>query len=236
MTIIGMTLLAFALISFAAFGVVTVKGIRSNGRDKARQRLRRVALQIHDPRSGTPEASIIREDEGGLRARLEKIVTRLPFSIARHIDVMLYRAGIGIGAWRFSALSLSLGAGMMALGIRVFHEWALVLPLGLVGLGWGITEKARPVVLISGGMLGACAFYFATNSVAWLNNPVYVKSWAGWVQSFTIGEPGYPPPIVFFRNTVFSGALFTATIVLAVKYFGVEREEERAGTKLEIKS
>ena len=135
MTLIGMILLAFALMSFAAFGVVTVKGIRSDGRDKARQRLRRVALQINDPRSGTPEASLIREGEGGLRARLENIVTRLPFSIARRIDVMLYRAGIGIGAWRFTALSLSLGAGMMALGIRGLHEWALALPLGLVGLG-----------------------------------------------------------------------------------------------------
>jgi len=92
------------------------------------------------------------------------------------------------------------------------------LYLGLVGLGWGITEKARPIVLISAGILGACVFYFATNSVAWLNNPVYVKSWAGWVQSFTIGEPGYPPPIVFFRNTAFSGALFTAVIVFAVRY------------------
>ena len=111
-----------------------------------------------------------------------------------------------------------------------------VLYIGLVGLGWRMSENARPIVLITGGMLGACAFYFATNSVAWLNNPVYVKSWAGWVQSFTIGEPGYPPPIVFFRNTVFSGALFTASIVFAVKYLGVDQEEEKLETKLEIKS
>ena len=125
------------------------------------------------------------------------------------------------------------------MGFSVFTPHMLVtyaLYIGLVGLGWRMSENARLVVLITGGMLGACAFYFATNSVAWLNNPVYVKSWAGWVQSFTIGEPGYPPPIVFFRNTVCSGALFTATIVLAVKCFGVEQEEEKVETKLELKS
>ena len=125
------------------------------------------------------------------------------------------------------------------MGFSTFTSHMLVtyaLYLGLVGLGWGITEKARPAVLITGGILGACVFYFATNSVAWLNNPVYAKSWAGLVQSFTIGEPGYPPPIVFFRNTVFSGALFTATIVLAVKSFGVDQKEEKVETKLEINS
>ena len=125
------------------------------------------------------------------------------------------------------------------MGFSVFtpHMYGTyALYIGLVGLGWGISERARPATLIAGGMLGACAFYFATNSVAWLNNPVYVKTWAGWVQSFTIGEPGYPPPIVFFRNTAFSGAFFTATIVLAVKCFGVDQKEEKLETKLEIKS
>ena len=114
-------------------------------------------------------------------------------------------------------------------GFSTFTSHMLVtyaLYLGLVGLGWGITEKARPVVLITGGILGACGFYFATNSVAWLNNPVYAKSWAGLVQSFTTGEPGYPPPIVFFRNTVISGALFTAAIVFAVRYARANEMDE----------
>ena len=121
------------------------------------------------------------------------------------------------------------------MGFSTFTSHMLVtyaLYLGLVGLGWGITEKAHPVVLITGGILGACVFYFATNSVAWLNNPVYVKSWAGLVQSFTIGEPGYPPPIVFFRNTALSGALFTAVIVLAVRH---ARAEEMAEAESQFK-
>ena len=121
------------------------------------------------------------------------------------------------------------------MGFSTFTSHMLVtyaLYLGLVGLGWGITEKARPVVLITGGILGACVFYFATNSVAWLNNPVYAKSWAGLVQSFTVGEPGYPPPIVFFRNTAISGALFTAVIVLAVRH---ARANEMAEVESQLK-
>jgi hypothetical protein len=122
------------------------------------------------------------------------------------------------------------------LGFSTFTSHMLVtyaLYLGLVGLGWRITEKAHPSVLIIGGILGACVFYFATNSVAWLNNPVYAKSWAGWVQSFTTGEPGYPPPIVFFRNTALSGALFTAVIVFAVCY---ARANETAEAESQLKA
>lgn len=122
------------------------------------------------------------------------------------------------------------------MGFSTFTSHMLVtyaLYLGLVGLGWGITEKARPVVLITGGILGACVFYFATNFVAWLNNPVYVKSWAGLVQSFTIGEPGYPPPIVFFRNTAISGAFFTTVIVLAVRH---ARANEMAEVEFQLKT
>jgi hypothetical protein len=48
--------------------------------------------------------------------------------------------------------------------------------------------------------------------------PNYAKSWVGLVQSFTTGEPGFPPPIMFLRNTALSGALLTAVIVFAVRY------------------
>ena len=135
MTRIGMILLALSLISFIEFVMVMVRGVRSDRREQLRQRLRRVAQRINDPRHGPPEASIIREGTGGFRARLEEIALRLPFSISRRIDVMLYRAGISIGAWRFLALTVSLGAGATVVGIEVFYDWALALPLAL-GVIW----------------------------------------------------------------------------------------------------
>jgi hypothetical protein len=106
------------------------------------------------------------------------------------------------------------------------------LYLGLAALGWGISERARPTTLIVGGALGACGFFFVSNALAWLSNPIYAKSWVGLVQSFTTGEPGFPPPIMFLRNTALSGALFTAVIVFAVRY---ARANENAEAESQLK-
>ncbi len=115
-------------------------------------------------------------------------------------------------------------------GFSIFSGYMLanyVLYLGLTALGWLVTSKRAPAVLIAGGTLGACGFFFASNIMAWVGNPVYAKTWAGLMQSFTVGQPGFPPPIMFLKHTAFSGALFTAIIVHAVCYVSSsERSEE----------
>jgi len=106
-------------------------------------------------------------------------------------------------------------------GFSIFNGYMLanyVLCLGLVGLGYVITSRRSPTMLIAGGALGACAFFFASNLMAWLGNPIYAKTWAGLVQSFTVGQIGFPPPIVFLKNSALSGALFTAIIVCSASY------------------
>ena len=107
------------------------------------------------------------------------------------------------------------------------------LYLGLAAFGWWMTDKARPTALIAGGVLGACGFFLVINSFAWLSNPVYAKTWAGLVQSFTVGQVGFPPPIVFLKNTIVSGVLFTATIVCAVNF---ARAREREATEFQLKA
>ena len=122
------------------------------------------------------------------------------------------------------------------LGFSTFtaHMWVTyALYLGLAAFGWWMTEKARPAALIAGGALGAFAFFLVANSIAWLSNPVYAKTWAGLVQSFTIGQTGFPPPIVFLKNTIASGALFTAVIVFAVKY---ARAKDATGSEFQLKA
>ena len=122
------------------------------------------------------------------------------------------------------------------LGFSTFtpHMWGTyALYIALVAFGWWMTEKARPTALIAGGALGACAFFLVANSIAWLSNPVYAKTWAGLVQSFTIGQTGFPPPIVFLKNTIASGALFTMAIVFAVN---VARANEKADAEFRLKA
>ena len=121
-------------------------------------------------------------------------------------------------------------------GFSIFNGYMLtnyMLYLGLVALGWMITSKRSSAVLIAGGTLGACGFFFASNMVAWMGNPVYAKTWAGLVQSFTVGQPGFPPPIVFLKNTALSGAVFTAIIVHAVCY---ARSSDRSEEEYQLKA
>ena len=107
------------------------------------------------------------------------------------------------------------------------------LYLLLIAMGWRLGEKQSSAVLIGGGMLGACAFFFGSNTLVWLGDPMYTKTVAGWVQSVTVGKAGFPPAILFFRNSVVSGALFTAVIVFAVRYIrSVEAEQGGASSTL----
>ncbi len=68
--------------------------------------------------------------------------------------------------------------------------------------------------------LGSLVFYVVTNTAVWcwdapapLALTPYARTWAGWWQALTTGHAGFPPTILFLRNTALSDALFTAAFV-----------------------
>jgi hypothetical protein len=87
----------------------------------------------------------------------------------------------------------------------------------LIWFGTQMGRHASFLKLLAGGLLGAIAFYLITNTLAWLQNPAYARTLAGWIQALTSGQPGFPPTWEFFRNTLLSGGLFTALFVAAMK-------------------
>jgi hypothetical protein len=88
---------------------------------------------------------------------------------------------------------------------------------GLIWLGTRFNRKSSFFSLLGGGILGAILFYLITNTLSWMQNPVYAKTLAGWIQALSTGVPGLPPTWTFFRNTLMSGGLFTALFVGAMK-------------------
>jgi hypothetical protein len=77
-------------------------------------------------------------------------------------------------------------------------------------------------LLLGACILGSSLFYLVTNTIDWwfdsaVPNPVplYPHTLAGWFQALTIGHPGYPPTILFYRNTLLSDLLFTLLFVLS---------------------
>ena len=161
------------------------------------------------------------------------------------VYAICFCAGLYLNGWRAWAVPLGLlfvsdvvmnyfvyrPMGYSVFSAGMIGSYALYLLL--IAMGCRLGEKQSAAVLIGGGMLGACAFFFGSNTLVWLSDPMYAKTVAGWVQSFTLGKAGFPPAILFLRNSVVSGALFTAVIVFAVRYIrSVEAEREGASSTL----
>lgn len=91
--------------------------------------------------------------------------------------------------------------------------FALALPLGRFVAG-----RKTWLNLFSGALAGSLFFYFATNTDAWLRDPLYVKTAAGWWQAMTVGRPEFPPTLFFFRNTLISDLLFTGIFAAAMEF------------------
>ncbi|HTR43865.1 MAG TPA: DUF6580 family putative transport protein [Pseudomonadales bacterium] len=100
---------------------------------------------------------------------------------------------------------------------------------GLIGMGKWFTKRAGFWKLVLGGTVGALAFYLITNTMAWLMDPHYTRTLAGWVQALFTGLPGWPSSWEFFRNTLLSGALFTALFAGAAKAAEESPAEKTAG-------
>ena len=106
--------------------------------------------------------------------------------------------------------------------------------LALIGLGRWFGPKASFLSLLGGGLLGAILFYIVTNSISWLDNSEYAKTFMGWITALTKGTNGYPPTFEFFRNSLTSGGLFTALFAGAMKLMEAPEPEVKEEEKPEI--
>jgi hypothetical protein len=106
---------------------------------------------------------------------------------------------------------------------------------GLIALGKWFGPRAGFFKLLMGGLLGAVIFYLVTNSLAWLQNPDYAKSIAGWIQALTRGLPNvHPTTWEMFRSTLLSTGIFTALFVGAEKLAPAESPADKtAGARAE---
>jgi hypothetical protein len=73
--------------------------------------------------------------------------------------------------------------------------------------------------LFAATIAGSCLFYLITNTATWAATSDYSKTLTGWWQALTVGEPGFPPTLVFFRNTIVSDLFFTAFFVITQVIF-----------------
>jgi hypothetical protein len=88
----------------------------------------------------------------------------------------------------------------------------------IAALGWMLRGKAPGGRIFAASIAGSIIFYVVTNTAAWLVEPQYAKSAAGWVQALTVGLPAYGPTWHFFRNTLLSDLAFTGLFVACLNF------------------
>ena len=87
-----------------------------------------------------------------------------------------------------------------------------------LGLGSLVARRRSWLNLFSGALGASLVFYFATNTAAWVADPFYAKTAAGWWQALTVGRPEFPPTLWFFRNTLLGDLLFTGIFAFALEW------------------
>jgi len=105
----------------------------------------------------------------------------------------------------------------VVLNVYHYHQpiftWEILphyLALGLVSaLGFALRGRVTGFRLFGAGLAGSLIFYVITNTGAWIGEPRYAGTLAGWFQAMTWGLPGFPSTFMFYRNTLVSDLLFT---------------------------
>ena len=106
----------------------------------------------------------------------------------------------------------------------------------LFAIGAGTVLRNRGLLPVFGAVLGnAVLFYLVTNSLAWWGNSHYDQTATGWLQSLTVGQPGFAPTWTFFRNSLLGDFLFTG-VFLALFYWVRKRKASPNLTRQESSS
>lgn len=117
---------------------------------------------------------------------------------------------VSLPALFISDLLLNLHYGQALFHAEMFSSY---LCYG-AAMALGIFLRGKDLNWIFGAtVFNALLFYFVTNTVSWVTSSLYAHTFMGWVQSVTVGLPGFPPAWMFFRNSLASDLLFTALFV-----------------------
>ena len=103
-------------------------------------------------------------------------------------------------------------------GYPVFGWHHLEILLGLAattGVALWVRRSPTRLNLMAGAALSALAFYFLSNLVSFIVDPLYAKTLTGFAQAQWNGPVGYGPTWLFLRNLLAANLLFTTLFSLA---------------------
>lgn len=82
-------------------------------------------------------------------------------------------------------------------------------------LAWTVRGTRRVSAVLGVTAAGTVIFYLASNTVAWVFEPGYARTFAGWLQAQTVGLPipGAPPSWWFLVKSLAGDLLFTGLMI-----------------------
>jgi hypothetical protein len=142
-----------------------------------------------------------------------------------------YKFAVPMAALLVSDVVLNMHYGFSLLSPFVLSHYIAFAIIGCLGLL--LQGRASWKTLLPASLVASLTFYVATNSVSWLFDPAYPKSFGGFVQAQTTGHPAYSatPTWMFFRNSAVSDLLFTGLFVLCM-HLGRTTAQPRAAEAL----
>lgn len=118
-----------------------------------------------------------------------------------------------LGAWALTDPLVSLVQRYPIVG---GHHVGIALGLvGAVALGFWLRRHTGTLAMLGGSLAAAVLFYFFSNTVAFLFDPLYAKNAGGFVQAQWTGPAGFGPTWLFLRNLAVANLLFTGVFLVA---------------------
>ena len=119
---------------------------------------------------------------------------------------------------------------LAATGAKGVMHWEAIAVYGAFGIAAFAASRMRGKVGLVGGLLGVvgCSllFYLVTNTVSWIADPGYAKTFGGWAQALTTGLPNFAPTIYFLRNSLLSDVGFSCLLLAAYNTEASIRRQE----------
>lgn len=128
-------------------------------------------------------------------------------------------------AWVITDPLVSLIQGYPIVGPH--HVGIILGMLGPIALALLLRHQQKPLVVLGSSLAGAVMFYFCSNMVSFLFDPLYPKTAEGFLQAQWTGPAGLGPTWVFLRNLAAANLIFTALFLLARRSLPCPAPESR---------
>jgi Family of unknown function (DUF6580) len=127
-----------------------------------------------------------------------------------------YKFSVPVVALLISDIVLNVHYGFSFFSPFVLSHYVGFAIIGCLGLL--LQSCASWKTLLPASLAASLIFYVVTNSVSWIYDPGYAKTFTGLIQALTVGLPQYSatPSWMFFRNSLVSDLLFTCLFVVCM--------------------